>query len=389
MNPNSTQLVSAGHVLVAVGAHASEILHRRGRSDVQRDTIVPSMVLFRCFSSLVNGSELTSLLFLCFHSLSMTVIFISYELHTHYRPFLEHNDELFGDSTLLRSSRSKLAVEVYVCGASIRATARNGLPRQQSCGHGVFPPFPIGVCQRVKHNALESAYLLTSLFILLSGMTFQSGVATEGSGAYLLLTFLVAIVLVLCVAGFLGLLVFEMWRSVRFARTLSTSRRRARIVSLAGTPGQTPALPSSAGTGSDSKDSGSNVTTKAEGGVSQWMWNPLGRPASAVSGARGPSQGKGKGLKGATTVVRSASEEALDPAGGPPPRPRSREYVTQSQSPVMVHPVTLLRVWLPPCLLCRTELEAELQALRQEVNRLRAQLPPLPEPTHVATQELQ
>jgi hypothetical protein len=56
-------------------------------------------------------------------------------------------------------------------------------------------------------------------------MAFQSGVAEVGSGPHLALTWLVAIVLVTCIALFLGMLGVEIWRSVRFARRVSAARR--------------------------------------------------------------------------------------------------------------------------------------------------------------------
>jgi hypothetical protein len=50
--------------------------------------------------------------------------------------------------------------------------------------------------QTFKLNALETMYLTTSLFILLAGMAFQSGVATPGTGPHTALTYFVMIVLV-------------------------------------------------------------------------------------------------------------------------------------------------------------------------------------------------
>ena len=45
--------------------------------------------------------------------------------------------------------------------------------------------------QPFKYNALETAYLVCSLFVLLSGMVFQSGVLLEGKPGYTLFTFVV------------------------------------------------------------------------------------------------------------------------------------------------------------------------------------------------------
>jgi hypothetical protein len=90
-----------------------------------------------------------------------------------------------------------------------------------------FPPSPCR-WQRVKHNTLESAYLITSLFILLAGMTFQSRITAVGSRAHYALTYLVAIVLVACVSAFLGVLAQEVWRSLRFAKKVQALRRQSR-----------------------------------------------------------------------------------------------------------------------------------------------------------------
>jgi hypothetical protein len=56
------------------------------------------------------------------------------------------------------------------------------------------------------------------MFILLAGMTFQSGVTSAGSGTHTALTALVAVVLVGCVTVFVGMLAREVWNSLRFAR---------------------------------------------------------------------------------------------------------------------------------------------------------------------------
>jgi hypothetical protein len=57
-----------------------------------------------------------------------------------------------------------------------------------------------------KLNSLESMYLVTSMFILLSGMAFQSQVAVKGSLPYVALTYIVMIVLVASVSERVALL---------------------------------------------------------------------------------------------------------------------------------------------------------------------------------------
>ena len=63
--------------------------------------------------------------------------------------------------------------------------------------------------QTVRYNQLETVYLVTSLFILLAGMAFESGVAVAGTGPHSLLTYLVAIVLVISGSLFIVILALE------------------------------------------------------------------------------------------------------------------------------------------------------------------------------------
>ena len=87
----------------------------------------------------------------------------------------------------------------------------------------------------MKHNSLETVYLITSLFVLLAGMTFQSGVTAVGGRPYYLLTYVVAIVLVACVSAFVSVLGLEVWRSVRFARKLKHVKQQATAPASEGT----------------------------------------------------------------------------------------------------------------------------------------------------------
>ncbi len=121
--------------------------------------------------------------------------------------------------------------------------------------------------QRVKHNTLESVYLVTSLFVLLAGMTFQSGVAVAGSGSYVVLTYLVAFVLVACVGVFVGVLGLELWRSFRYTKTLRLSTRARRASGNIGTQGL-----SSSSTGVVVSTRAGTPATNAD-----WVTNPLKR----------------------------------------------------------------------------------------------------------------
>ena len=72
--------------------------------------------------------------------------------------------------------------------------------------------------QTIRHNTLESAYLITSMFILLAGMAFQSGVTPVGSKSYTFLTVIVAAVLVVSTVTFVGVLALEVYKSTRHAQ---------------------------------------------------------------------------------------------------------------------------------------------------------------------------
>lgn len=56
-------------------------------------------------------------------------------------------------------------------------------------------------------------------------MVFQSGVAAEGGGPHLTLTYAVAVVLVASVGTFTCMLGLEVWNSVRFAHKARSTRR--------------------------------------------------------------------------------------------------------------------------------------------------------------------
>jgi hypothetical protein len=351
---------------------------------------------------------LSAVLMLAFRdgSLSVAVIFVTYEVHTNSRPFLEHNDKFTVEmrasshrnlNSFLRSSRQALAVQVYVrehlfsvtlvsivcllsvvccllsvvccllsvvccllsvvccllsvvCCLCVLVSLCPCILVSAVCLMLLIVPqlacFLLQVLlvifmarcphrsepQRAKHNTLESVYLLTSLFVLLSGMTFQSGVAVEGSGSYLLLTYVVAVVLVACVAGFVGMLVLEVLRSIRFARDTSASRRRSRIASLAGyasrrgPPVDSEAAPNqpasgqttmtcttvaatgavdttSSFTGTGRSGTGTTPDLNRRSSLAPWTWNPITQARNSV---RRPS-------------VRTASTPQAPPPPPPPP----------------------------------------------------------------------
>ncbi len=77
-------------------------------------------------------------------------------------------------------------------------------------------------------NTLESIYLVSSLFVLLAGTTFQSGVTTTGGAANLALTYIVILVLAGCTCTIAGALAIEMYRSLCFAGRMWLTRKHYR-----------------------------------------------------------------------------------------------------------------------------------------------------------------
>jgi hypothetical protein len=125
------------------------------------------------------------------------------------------------------------------------------------------------VIQTFRYNALESLLLVTSMFILLAGMAFQSGVTAVGSGPHLLLTYAVAVVLIACVAVFAGMLTLEVWNSLRFARRARKTIRRAATLPDIGLRAS----------GDSSRPDGNQ-----HAGAGGWTHNPLKATSGAVPG---------------------------------------------------------------------------------------------------------
>jgi uncharacterized membrane protein (UPF0136 family) len=73
----------------------------------------------------------------------------------------------------------------------------------------------------------ESAFLLSSIAMLLAGMIFTSRGFAPGSTGYLLLTIVAAGLIILSVGVFLALLCFEVYRSIKVRKFLPRLRHRA------------------------------------------------------------------------------------------------------------------------------------------------------------------
>jgi hypothetical protein len=157
---------------------------------------------------------------------------------------------------------------------------------------------------------METLYLTTSLFILLAGMAFQSGVTAEGSGSHTILTWAVALVLVACITLFLAVLVAEVFRSYRFATRLVDIRRSSVVGrQKAGDPltGRRVALGASR-----IKDASTDVT------VAWTSLVPGGRSGPACS--TGPVSGRGKATPTGMSP-RLVPPPPPPPPPGPPPLP--------------------------------------------------------------------
>jgi hypothetical protein len=179
------------------------------------------------------------------------------------------------------------------------------------------------------------------MFILLAGMTFQSGVTTPGSGPHTALTVLVALVLVGSVLLFLAMLAREVWNSIRFARRQQQARaaaikRRqsampeaATVKRTAASGGSHGAAPTRVGGGGGSVDpnlstgpSLSNVSTtpssRATGSTGTWTTNPLkggstSLSATAAAGTRTASSASGSHIASLWGAGSRSSGSLADP----------------------------------------------------------------------------
>ena len=75
------------------------------------------------------------------------------------------------------------------------------------------------------YNALESSYLSSSITILVGGMVFSTVELVHGSVEYVLLTTFLSLIILSAGLSFLYLLLFELYRSVRFAHVFSIARQ--------------------------------------------------------------------------------------------------------------------------------------------------------------------
>jgi hypothetical protein len=132
---------------------------------------------------------------------------------------------------------------------------------------------------------------VASLFILLAGMTFQSGVAEVGTGPHRFLTYVVALVIVGCMVLFFAVLAVEVYKSVRFAARASATLRRVSMAQGAARPAP---------------------AAKVHPPASPWITNPLKDTAARSSGSPAP---------GDTRAASRATPRFPPPPPPPPPPP--------------------------------------------------------------------
>ena len=92
--------------------------------------------------------------------------------------------------------------------------------------------FSIDAARRTQ-NALEAAFLVTCIFLLLCGMIFNVSPRFGGSSAEIILalTILVALLLFASIGSFLAMLVFEVYRALRLAPLVDAALRKEIAVS--------------------------------------------------------------------------------------------------------------------------------------------------------------
>jgi hypothetical protein len=151
--------------------------------------------------------------------------------------------------------------------------------------------------QTFNNNALETLLLLTSMFILLAGMTFESGVTATREASHTALTIIVGAVLVISELVFVVFLAREIRNSFCFARHMHDTS----VGASAPHSGQAPQM-------SRTKDRVAKLKKKS----ADWVENPM----------KGPS------------IESNAARQASLPPPPPPPPPTPPSRSSQpTQSP--------------------------------------------------------
>ena len=83
----------------------------------------------------------------------------------------------------------------------------------------------------VDYNILESTFLILSVVILMAGMVFVSNGFAPDSTGYAILTYTIAVLMIVSTSSFAALLVFEGYRSIRYT-FLRKAAREAEVASI-------------------------------------------------------------------------------------------------------------------------------------------------------------
>jgi hypothetical protein len=76
----------------------------------------------------------------------------------------------------------------------------------------------------VDYNRLESVFVKTAMFVLLSGMVFNSTAFAPGGVLYIVMTVIVCGIIICTVIAFVALIVFEVYRAIRYSNLHAVAR---------------------------------------------------------------------------------------------------------------------------------------------------------------------
>lgn len=76
----------------------------------------------------------------------------------------------------------------------------------------------------VDYNQLETVFVFTAMLVLLAGMVFNSNAFGSGSVGYIVLTIAVCAIIIGTVLSFTLLIIFEVYRAIRFADVHAAAR---------------------------------------------------------------------------------------------------------------------------------------------------------------------
>ena len=145
-------------------------------------------------------------------SIGCAILFASYVVHVNFDPFItfaENDDD----------SKGGLAAKA----GSLPAKSRWLVPLKR-----VVAVFIGTRPTNISHNALESAFLISSMCVLMAGMVFVSDGFGSGSVGYGMLTWGVALLIVCAVTMFATLVVVEVYRSIRY-HSVHVAARKAEV----------------------------------------------------------------------------------------------------------------------------------------------------------------